>query len=70
MADKAPNDTVILGAGVAGIRVALDLVKKVDSRTGRIILIDENDYLQHLYKIQEVCNKDYRKRTLSYPYLS
>jgi len=67
LVDDAPKDIVILGAGVAGIRVALDLVKKVDSRMGRVILVDENDYHQYLYKIQEVCNEDYQEKDIIVP---
>ena len=67
LVNEAPKDIVILGAGVAGIRVALDLEKKVDSRMGRIVLVDENDYHQYLYKIQEVCNKDYEEKDILVP---
>lgn len=67
MADKKSKDIVILGAGVAGIRAALDLEKKVDSQASRIILVDENDYHQYLYKIQEVCNRDYEERDIVVP---
>jgi NADH dehydrogenase len=58
---------VVLGAGVAGIRAALDLEKKIDSRIGRIVLVDENDYHQYLYKIQEVCNKEYEEKDIVVP---
>ncbi len=67
MVNEAPKDIVILGAGVAGIRAALDLEKKIDSRTGRIVLVDENDYHQYLYKIQEVCNKEYEEKDIIVP---
>jgi len=67
LVNVAPKDIVILGAGVAGIRAALDLEKKIDSRTGRIVLVDENDYHQYLYKIQEVCNKDYEEKDIIVP---
>ena len=59
MAEHVPKNIVILGAGVAGLRVALDLEKKINSELARIILIDENDYHQYLYRIQMVCNIDY-----------
>ena len=58
---------VVLGAGVAGIRAALDLEKKIDSSISRIVLVDENDYHQYLYKIQEVCNKDYKEKDIIVP---
>lgn len=67
MVNEAPKDIVILGAGVAGIRAALDLEKKIDSRMGRVVLVDENDYHQYLYKIQEVCNKDYEEKDIIVP---
>jgi len=67
MAEKGLKNIVILGAGVAGIRAALDLVKKVDKSTGRIILVDENDYHQYLYKIQEVCNREYEEKDIIVP---
>ena len=67
VAVSTPKQIVILGAGVAGIRVALDLSKKIDSRVGRVILVDENDYHQYLYKIQEVCNKDYKDEDIIVP---
>jgi len=67
LVNEAPKDIVILGAGVAGIRAALDLEKKIDSRMGRVILVDENDYHQYLYKIQEVCNKDYEEKDIIVP---
>jgi len=34
---------------------------------GRIVLVDENDYHQYLYKIQEVCNKDYEDKDIIVP---
>jgi NADH dehydrogenase len=67
VAVSIPKQIVILGAGVAGIRAALDLSKKVDSRMGRVVLVDENDYHQYLYKIQEVCNKDYEEKDIIVP---
>ena len=64
MVNETQKDIVILGAGVAGIRAALDLEKKIDSRKCRIVLVDENDYHQYLYKIQEVCNKAYEEKDI------
>jgi len=67
LVNEAPKDIVVLGAGVAGIRAALDLEKKIGSRMGRIVLVDENDYHMYLYKIQEVCNIDYEEKDIVVP---
>jgi len=67
LSEKSGLDIVILGAGVAGIRAALDLEKKIDHKKSHIILIDENDYHQYLYKIQEVCNVDYEEKDIIVP---
>jgi NADH dehydrogenase len=50
---------VILGAGVAGLRVAQRLERHIDPDKIQIILIDENNYHQYLYRIHEVCNLEY-----------
>jgi NADH dehydrogenase len=35
---------------------------------GRIFLVDENDYHQYLYKIHEVCNKEYKVKDIIVPF--
>ena len=67
MNKKRKKEIVILGAGVAGIRAALDIEKNFSLTMGRIVLVDENDYHQYLYKIQEVCNVDYEERDIIVP---
>ncbi len=45
----------MLGGGIAGLRVAMTLEKKIRSMVGwEIMLIDENDYHQYRYRIHEV----------------
>jgi len=58
---------VILGAGVAGLRVALNLEKRVSPHLARIIIIDENSYHQYLYRIQKVCNERYEDSEIIVP---
>lgn len=67
MVDHTQKQIVILGAGVAGLRVALNLEKRVSPDLARIILIDENEYHQYLYRIHEVCNVDYEERDIVVP---
>ncbi len=67
MTEHALKEIVILGAGVAGLRVALNLHKRVSPRLGRVTLIDENDYHQYLYRIQEVCNIDFEEKEIIVP---
>jgi NADH dehydrogenase len=67
MDENNPKQIVILGAGVAGLRVALKLEKRISRELARIILIDENEYHQYLYRIQEVCNSDYEERDIVVP---
>jgi NADH dehydrogenase len=64
---KEPKKIVILGAGVAGLRVAQRLDRRIYPETARIILIDENDYHQYLYRIHEVCNLEYKEEDIIVP---
>jgi len=67
MTDKTPARIVILGAGVAGLRVAQKLERKLTPSEAQIILIDENDYHQYLYRIHEVCNLEYEDNEIIVP---
>ncbi len=62
-----PCKIVILGAGVAGLKIALSLDKKLNPMNGEIILIDKNDYHQYLYHLQKVCNKHYDEAEIKIP---
>lgn len=61
------REIMILGAGIGGLRVALRLEKRLKRGMGRIILIDQNDYHQYLYRIHEVCGPDYDERDIIVP---
>ena len=67
MAVKPPARMVILGAGVAGIRVAQRLGRRLTSSEAQVILVDENDYHQYLYRIHEVCNLEYEEKEIIVP---
>jgi len=58
---------VILGAGIGGLRVALKLEKKITPNLCQIILIDENNYHQYLYRIHEICSLDYDEDDIIVP---
>lgn len=62
-----PRRIVILGAGVAGLRVAQRLGRRLKPSEASIILIDENDYHQFLYRIHEVCNLEYEDKEIIVP---
>jgi len=57
---------VILGAGVAGLKVALNLDRSLPSPK-RITLIDRNDYHQYLHHLQKVCNVDFEENEIVIP---
>lgn len=61
------NRIVILGAGIGGLRVALELEKKLHSKRGKIVLVDENNYHQYLYRIHEVCGLEYEEKNIIVP---
>ncbi|MGD2200322.1 MAG: NAD(P)/FAD-dependent oxidoreductase [Candidatus Bathyarchaeota archaeon] len=67
MTAKESERIVILGAGVAGLRVAQRLGRRLRPSEAHIILIDENDYHQYLYRIHEVCNLEYEKEDIIVP---
>jgi len=67
MTVKDPERVVILGAGVAGLRVAQRLGRRLKPSEASIILIDENDYHQFLYRIHEVCNLEYEDKEIIVP---
>ena len=58
---------VILGAGVAGLRVAQKLGSKLRHGEASVTLIDENPYHQLLYKLHEVCNIEYEEKEIVVP---
>jgi NADH dehydrogenase len=64
---KKSKRILILGAGVAGLRVAQKLSKRRQSSDFQIFLIDENDYHQYLYRIHEVCNVEYKEKDIIVP---
>lgn len=67
--DRSPlqwSDIVILGAGVAGLRVALSLDKRLSWPT-KITLIDRNNYHQCLYHLQKICNANYEEKEVVVP---
>ncbi|HDI52819.1 MAG TPA: hypothetical protein ENF89_01570, partial [Candidatus Bathyarchaeota archaeon] len=61
------REIMILGAGIGGLRVALRLEKRLKRGMGRIILVDQNDYHQYLYRIHEVCGPHYDERDIIVP---
>lgn len=53
--EKERKRVLVLGGGLAGLRVTLSLEKKMRSMTGwEILLLDENEYHQYLYRVHEV----------------
>jgi NADH dehydrogenase len=53
---------------VAGLRIAQKLENKLGMKKNKIILIDENDYHQYLYRIHEVCNTYYDDNEIVVPF--
>lgn len=58
---------VILGAGIGGLRVALNLERKTTPNLCRIILLDGNNYHQYIYRIHEICGLDYDEKDIIVP---
>jgi len=58
---------VILGAGVAGLRVAKRVPVRIRPSDWEVVLIDQNDYHQYLYRIHEVCNTEYEEKDIIVP---
>ncbi len=67
MNEGSLRKVVILGAGVAGLRIAKKLQRSLKNPGWEVILIDENDYHQYLYRIHEVCNVEYRAKDIIVP---
>jgi NADH dehydrogenase len=65
--NKESKKIVVLGAGVAGLRVAQGLVHRLKPSEAHVILIDENEYHQYLYRIHEVCNLNYKEEDIIIP---
>lgn len=67
MTEHGSKRIVILGAGVSGLRIALKLENRLGMKKNSIILIDENEYHQYLYRIHEVCNNHYKEKDIIVP---
>lgn len=67
MSENSRKKIVILGAGVSGLRVIQKLQNKISNNNWEVILIDENDFHQYLYKIHEVCNLDFKEKDIIVP---
>ncbi len=65
--DDREREIMILGAGIGGLRVALKLERRLKPKLGKIILIDQNDYHQYLYRIHEVCGPRYDEKDIIVP---
>ncbi|MES0326256.1 MAG: FAD-dependent oxidoreductase, partial [Candidatus Bathyarchaeia archaeon] len=63
----AEKKIVILGAGVAGLRVTQKLHSTLRSGEASVTMVDENPYHQLLYKLHEVCNKEYHEKDIIVP---
>ena len=58
---------VILGAGVAGLRIAKKLNKTLKPNEAELLLIDQKDYHQLLYRLHKVCNYEYKEKDIIIP---
>jgi NADH dehydrogenase len=58
---------IVLGAGVAGLRITQKLHSTLRSGEASVTLIDENPYHQLRYKLHEVCNKEYDEKDIIVP---
>jgi NADH dehydrogenase len=58
---------VILGAGIAGLRIAKKLEKKLRPDEAELLLIDQNDYHQLLYRLPKVFNYEYDQKDVIIP---
>ena len=63
---ESPKSVVVLGAGVAGVRVVQGLQGRLPGGW-RLVLVDENAYHQYLYRIHEVCSAEYREEDVIVP---
>ena len=50
------------------MRIAQKLENRLGMKNNRVILIDENDYHQYLYRIHEVCNTHYDDNEIIVPF--
>ena len=58
---------VVLGAGVAGLRIAKKLKKELRPGEADLLLVDQNDYHQLLYRLHKVCNYEYEEKDIVIP---
>ncbi len=63
---ESPKSVVVLGAGVAGIKIVKELQRRLPD-AWRLVLVDENDYHQYLYRIHEVCNAEFQEEDIIVP---
>ena len=63
----APQKIVILGAGVAGLRLAKKLKNTLKPGEAELLLVDQNDYHQLLYRLHKVCNYEYSEKEIIVP---
>ena len=58
---------VILGAGVAGLRIAKKLKRELRLGEAKMLLVDQNDYHQLLYRLHKTCNYEYNEKDIIVP---
>ncbi len=63
---ESSKSVVVLGAGVAGVKIVKELQGRLPG-SWRLVLVDENDYHQYLYRIHKVCNVDYLEEDIVVP---